>query len=230
MRTDDRAFESPSAVGQYWLARSEGFVAESTSGRRLGEVEEVAVDPATGEGAVVLASRGVFGTRRETVSTDRVRFVMPWSETIVVAGARPPVPAVSFGRPRLPGFGRLVPASRRGIRRARRSLGQMLPQARRALPYLEAARRAVVTEARAVARSAVELASATVPVARAVAAAVAHAVAALVAWLLVVTPVVAGRLRSALVHAWRHLDTSVETRRDPPQRHRSLPRASLRRE
>ena len=225
MTTDDRAFESPSAVGQYWLARSEGFVVESARGRRLGEVEEVAVDPATGEGAVVMTTRGVFGPRRETVSTDRVRFVLPWSETIVLGrGARPPAVPPRFGRPGLTRFHRLAWSVRRRVWRTRTQVSA------RVLPYVPVARQAVAREARTSRDFAAAVTRSVVPVARATATSVAHAVGELAAWVLVVTPVYARRLRMSAVRGWRRLDAAIEARRDPPQRQTFPPQTSLRRD
>jgi hypothetical protein len=225
MTTDDRAFESPSAVGQYWLARSEGFVVESPKGRRLGEVEEVAVDPATGEGAVVMASRGVFGIRRETVPTDRVRFVLPWSETIVLGRrTRAPVAPARLVMPGFTGFHRFAWSVRRRVRLTRRSVSA------RVLPYVPVARGAVAREARTTGAFAVAVGSSVVPVARAVAASVARAVGEVVAWVAVATPVYAGRLKTGSVRAWRRLDAAIEARRDPPQRRTFPPQTSLRRD
>src|SRR5438477_159096 len=58
---EDRSFAGPTAVGRYWIAHAEGFAVHSPSGRPLGVVRSVAVDPRTAEPLLVVDRPSLIG-------------------------------------------------------------------------------------------------------------------------------------------------------------------------
>jgi hypothetical protein len=82
--SSDRAFAGPTAVGRYWVAHAEGFLVTSPSGRTLGVVEEVRLDPRTSERLLVV-DRSALVRRRAIVPAQRVASVFPWSGRLVLS-------------------------------------------------------------------------------------------------------------------------------------------------
>jgi hypothetical protein len=78
----ERSFTADSAVGRYWLLNCVGFRVEGARGR-TGIVEEVGLGP---DGVDVLAvrRRGVLGGV-VLVPAQRVAWIHPWEDTIVLA-------------------------------------------------------------------------------------------------------------------------------------------------
>jgi hypothetical protein len=81
----EREFSADSPVGRYWLRNCVGFRVEGLSGR-AGIVEEIGLGP---DGVDVLAvRRGLPLAGVVLVPAQRVEFVHPWDETIVLASRR----------------------------------------------------------------------------------------------------------------------------------------------
>lgn len=80
----EQRFARSSAVGRYWLARCEGFRAQSGS-RDVGRIEEVRCTSWQGDAySLLIKGHG----RRVSVSVERVLEVDPWSETVLLAPSR----------------------------------------------------------------------------------------------------------------------------------------------
>ena len=183
MSLEDRSFAGPTAVGRYWIAHAEGFAVQSPSGRTLGIVRSVAVDPRTFEPLLVVDRSSRGGGRRRVVPGQRVASVLPWSRRLVLARAgRPP------GRMR---FVSVRAAGRRSVDAGRRTLGVAAVGSRRAAEWTTPHAAAALVAAGQLVRLAAFVAlSAAVRIGR--------GVAAFAVWLAVVTPPAARAVRAWL--------------------------------
>lgn len=99
-------FEIDSTVGRYWLAHGAGFDVVADRGRKVGVVEDVVLDPATQNVALVLVRR--HGRRTAKVPPRALSAVLPASRCFVIdpttlnAKRRPAL------RPRLARFASVV--------------------------------------------------------------------------------------------------------------------------
>jgi hypothetical protein len=67
----------PTALGEYWLQHCEYFVVATPSGEAIGVVDDVCIDPSTGELASIELAAGWFGRRRFTLAVESVRAILP---------------------------------------------------------------------------------------------------------------------------------------------------------
>jgi hypothetical protein len=217
---EDRSFAGPTAVGRYWIAHAEGFAVQSPSGRTLGVVRSVGVDPRTAEPLLVVDRLSLVGGRRRVVPGQRIATVLPWSRRLVLARA---------ARRRSPS--RSVPvraAGRRSVDAGRRTLGTAAAGSRRAVEWTKPhAGAALVAAGRLVRFAAL--------VALSAAARIVRGIAAFAVWLAVVTPPAARAVRAWLVRKrddwpWRlWLTAPVRVARAIGRRGRTTRLARLRR-
>jgi hypothetical protein len=177
---EDRSFAGPTAVGRYWIAHAEGFAVQSPSGRTLGVVRSVAVDPETAEALLVVDRSSLVSSRSRVVPGQRVASVLPWSRTLVLQEAS-----------RRPRPERARNARRRSLEAARRSLADAGVRARRGAEWSRPrAAAAFALAAQLIRLAAFVLAAAAVRAARAF---VQFAV-----WVAIVTPPAARAVRDWL--------------------------------
>lgn len=90
MRTQaEQWFENGDPVREYWLARGEGFAVETRSGRVLGRVVDVVLDPEEGRiGRIVVRRHGLRSVRGRTaeIPSDEVAAAVPARKAFVLDG------------------------------------------------------------------------------------------------------------------------------------------------
>jgi PRC-barrel domain protein len=91
----------PTALADYWLRNCHGFLIGTPSDQAMGVVDDVHLNPSTGEVVSIEASGGWFGRRRFTVPVERVGGILPVERRLLIAeGSTSPASKCLARKPR----------------------------------------------------------------------------------------------------------------------------------